>query len=149
MFALPSRHCLCIAGDFNTDLVQESPFVGCTHSWKGKRRTPAQDQGLFQQLLRSHFLHVINSWSNQSTFVDPAGSASRVDYILVPPLQATGHRAIVQPQIHFAPWRTGARHLPLLGQVDLKAWQRFQPRQPLSDCVDQPALCQACRPGTA
>ena len=145
--ALPSRHLLCLAGDFNTDLLQDPTHVGCTHTLKGKARTVARDQPIFQELLRTHTLQAINTWSNQSTYIDPSGLESRVDFILTKPLQATGNRAAAQPQIRFATWREGARHLPLFGQLDLKAWQRFRTRQPPTPRIDTQALCKACNAG--
>ncbi|CAE7029983.1 Pol [Symbiodinium sp. CCMP2592] len=62
-------------------------------------------------------------------------------------MQATGCPVTVQPQIHFASWRSGARHMPLLGMIDLKAWCRFRDRTPAKLAIDQDALCRACRPG--
>ncbi|CAE7853504.1 unnamed protein product [Symbiodinium microadriaticum] len=88
--ALPSRHLLCLAGDFNTDLLQDPTHVGCTHTLKGKARTVARDQPIFQELLRTHTLQAINTWSNQSTYIDPSGLESRVDFILTKPLQELG-----------------------------------------------------------
>ncbi|CAE7280327.1 jockey\pol [Symbiodinium sp. CCMP2592] len=145
--ALPSRHFMYLAGDFNTDLLQEHPYVGVTRTHKGKERAAAQDQHIFQNLLRTHGLRALNSWDNQSTYVDPHGPASRVDFVLARTMQATGCPVTVQPQIHFASWRSGARHLPLLGMIDLKAWCRFRDRTPAKLAIDQDALCRACRPG--
>ena len=145
--ALPSRHVLCVAGDFNTDLLQDPPLVGTTYMHKGKARTAAQDQPLFQNLLRTHGLHALNTWSSQGTYADPHGPTSRVDFLLTRTLQAAGHRVAVQPQIRFASWRAGARHLPLLGLIDLKVWCRFRDRTPALPPIDQEALCRACRPG--
>ncbi|CAE7331529.1 unnamed protein product [Symbiodinium sp. CCMP2592] len=145
--ALPSRHFMYLAGDFNTDLLQEHPYVGVTHTHKGKERAVAQDQHIFQNLLRTHGLRALNSWDNQSTYVDPHGPASRVDFVLARTMQATGCPVTVQPQIHFASWRSGARHMPLLGMIDLKAWCRFRDRTPAKLAIDQDALCRACRPG--
>ena len=145
--ALPSRHVLCVAGDFNTDLLQDPPLVGTTYMHKGKVRTAAQDQPLFQNLLRTHGLHALNTWSNQGTYVDPHGPTSRVDFLLTRTLQAAGHRVAAQPQMRFASWRAGARHLPLLGLIDLKVWCRFRDRTPALPPIDLEALCRACRPG--
>ena len=145
--ALPSRHVLCLAGDFNTDLLKEPPLVGTTHVHKGKTRAVAQDQQVFQNLLRAHGLHALNSWDNRSTFVDPNWHASRVDFVLTKALQAAGHYVAPQPHLHFASWRSGARHLPLLGLIDLKAWRRYRDRTPALPPIDQEALCRACRPG--
>ncbi|CAE7247725.1 unnamed protein product [Symbiodinium sp. CCMP2592] len=136
-----------LAGDFNTDLLQEHPYVGVTHTHKGKTRAVAQDQHIFQNLLRTHGLRALNSWDNQSTYVDPQGPASRVDFVLARTIQATGCPITIQPQIHFASWRSGARHMPLLGMIDLKAWCRFRDRTPTKLAIDQDALCRACRPG--
>eukprot|EP00439_Symbiodinium_sp_Y106_P003847 s6567_g1.t1 len=141
--ALPSRHVLCVAGDFNTDLLQDPPLVGTTYLHKGKARTAAQDQPLFQNLLRNHGLHALNTWSNQGTYADPHGPTSRVDFLLTRTLQAAGHRVAAQPQVRFASWRAGARHLPLLGLIDLKVWCRFRDRTPVLPPIDQEALCTA------
>ena len=80
--ALPRRHVLCVAGDFNTDLLQDPPLVGTTYMTRGKVRTAAQDQPLFQDLLRTHGLHALNTWNNQGTYADPHGPMSRVDFLL-------------------------------------------------------------------
>ena len=88
LHSVPSRHFLCVAGDFNTDLLAESPIVGTTFRHKGV----AQDQGKFQALLRTHRLHALNTWTREATYVEPGGNASRVDFIMARARQAKGHQ---------------------------------------------------------
>ena len=141
-----ARHFLCVAGDFNTDLQQDAPFVGCTFQWKGHSRAPARDQSTFQNLLRAHSLHAMNTWKHEATYLDHQGSRSRVDYILTRSNTAKGHKSETMPQLHFASWREGSRHLALIGRIDLTSWRNLRSREVSNFQYDKFALVRACQP---
>ena len=143
LHSVPSRHFLCVAGDFNTDLQAESPIVGTTFRHKGG----AQDQDKFQALLRTHRLHALNTWTREATYVEPGGNASRVDFIVARARQAKGHHCRVLPQLHFASWRQGARHLAVAGYVDMKGWTAQSNNSTPQIKLDREALARACIPG--
>ena len=145
--SVPARHFLCVAGDFNTDLQQDAPFVGCTFQWKGHSRAPARDQSTFQNLLRAHSLHAMNTWKHEATYLDHQGSRSRVDYILTRSNTAKGHKSETMPQLHFASWREGGRHLALIGRIDLTSWRNLRSREVNNFQYDKLALVRACQPG--
>ena len=143
LHSVPGRHFLCMAGDFNTDLLAESPIVGTTF----KQRLVAQDQHKFQAILRTHRLHALNTWQREATYVELGGAASRVDFIIARARQAKGHQCKVMPHLHFASWRQGARHLALAGYVDMQGWtaqtQAIKPHRG----YDKEALARACHSG--
>ena len=143
LHSVPSRHFLCVAGDFNTDLQAESPIVGTTFRHKGV----AQDQGKFQALLRTHRMHALNTWTREATYVEPGGNASRVDFVLVRARQAKGHHCRVLPQLHFASWRQGARHLAVAAYVDMQGWTAQSSHSAPQVRLDREALARACIPG--
>ena len=143
LHSVPNRHFLCVAGDFNTDLLAESPIVGTTFRHEGV----AQDQSKFQSLLRTHRLHALNTWNREATYVEPSGTVSRVDFILARARQAKGHQCRVLPQLHFASWRQGARHLAVAGYVDMQGWTAHTKNFAQLSRLDREALARAFLPG--
>ena len=121
--------------------------MGCTFQWKGHSRAPARDQSTFQNLLRAHSLHAMNTWKHEATYLDHQGSRSRVDYILTRSNTAKGHKSETMPQLHFASWREGSRHLALIGRIDLASWRNLRSREVSNFQYDKLALVRACQPG--
>ena len=79
---IPRRHKLIVLGDFNSQLVYESPFVG-----RGLRPCPAHDRSdkaQFQQIVRRHQLTAVNTFgtkTNAATFLS-GQSCSQLDFSL-------------------------------------------------------------------
>ena len=114
--ATPARHMLLIAGDFNSTLKPDHPYVGPA--------APPQDShnnfdSTFQALLRDHRLTAANAWHARPsyTYVAP-GTHSQIDYLLVR-LQDAGRGArFSSPVLDFPVGaHRSTNHLPLQAPV--------------------------------
>ena len=123
--AIPRRHLLVAAGDWNTPLLSDTHHVGpgvLDPKW-----LPA-DHARFAALLRNHGLCALNTWGSSSqaaTFVGPLEASkpqvrTQIDFILARSHQAggTGRAAATVPHVEFASWRRGTRHLPVAVVVE-------------------------------
>ena len=127
-----------MAGDFNTDLLPAPGVATCFTSQHGER-TLAQDQHRFQDLVSHQGLTALNTRCREATFRDPGRSESRVDFVLVRGRQVRG-QIRAQPQLHFASWRNGARHLALAGRIRLFHWTQVPVVSEPANAVDKDAV---------
>ena len=121
---LAIRNTLCLAGDFNTSLMQHTSHAGPAHYlWRGVQTYGAQheDQGRFMSTLRTHGLVALNTWHSAlgPTYVHHDCS-SRIDYIIARKTIADG----VAKQIKYAwdaPFCGTTGHAPMIGLLR-KMW---------------------------
>ena len=116
--ATPARHVLLAAGDFNSTLHHEHPYVGPA--------TPSRDSHnsfdpSFQALLRDHRLTAANTWhARPSHTFEAPGVRSQIDYILVRLQDANNGARQASPLPGFP---VGAHrctnHLPLQSRLHL------------------------------
>ena len=79
--ATPARHMLVIAGDFNSTLRPEHPYVGPAAP---ARDTHENFDSAFQAILREHRLTAANTWHARPSHTYVAsGVKSQIDYVLV------------------------------------------------------------------
>ena len=124
LHGLASRHILCLAGDFNTNLPQCHSHAGpASFRWDQQLVQGAQheDNGRFMSLLRAHGLVALNTWdpSLGPTFFHD-GKCSRIDYIITRKNVADG----LAKQVKYAwdaPFCGSTGHAPMIGQLR-KLW---------------------------
>ena len=121
--ALPQRNLLCVAGDFNTDLLPAYPYVGVPFQSGSAPRQPAMDQPRLQAMLAHHQLCALNTWRPEATYCDAQGHASRVDFVLTRLHQAKGRHMCTHRQIRLASWRATIGHVMLGGHIRIDVWR--------------------------
>ncbi|CAE7555833.1 GIP [Symbiodinium sp. CCMP2592] len=79
--ATPARHMMLVAGDFNSTLQPEHPYVGPAAP---SRQSHSNYDSAFQALVRGHRLTAANTWHSRPshTFTAP-GVQSQIDYVIV------------------------------------------------------------------
>ena len=119
--SLPLRNNLICAGDFNTDLRQQPPWVGSTtFRWQNAQIPGSQhmDQARLQELLRSHGLTAMNSWGGSGATYMHGTHAARIDFLLTRIISCDGQSKKVQYLDHadFVP-HNQSHHIPMLGSI--------------------------------
>ena len=122
---IPSRNLFVLAGDFNGPVEHLPCHVGrgVLHS----RRKPDAE---LLQLLQSHNLVMLNTWSRVSsktaTFVHDT-VRTQIDFIAVRKVAADARaRAAQTSALNLAPWRFGPHHRPVLASIPWLAGWRLQ-----------------------
>ena len=125
-----------LAGDFNSSLKPNPPFVGGVVPAGSSKQKPVQKQ--FQKFLQRNSLVALNTWQGRKahTFTSPQGS-SQIDFILTTNFYAAqlARKVCVLKDYKLGAWRKGGKHMPLRTAIPLKkVW-----RQPFST-KPQPAV---------
>ncbi|CAE7664507.1 unnamed protein product [Symbiodinium sp. CCMP2592] len=140
--AIPTRHMMLIAGDFNSTLQPEYPYVGPAAP---SRQSHSNYDSAFQALVRDHRLTAANTWHSRPshTFTAP-GVQSQIDYVIVRLQDANRGARYSSPMSGFP---VGAHrctnHLPLHLETSLLPYE-FQPQcRHRSACAHNSAALQA------
>ena len=129
--AVPSRHSLCIAGDFNCQLQPHPGCIGPCVATSSQLRAP--DHHDFAEWLVAHSLCVLNTWSKASgkpTYFMPGTKTTQmqIDYIITRSTasDSKARHVKINKDINFSPWRQGSRHFALT--TFLRSDIYFEPR---------------------
>ena len=110
-----------LAGDFNSSLKPNPPFVGGVVPAGSSKQKPAQKQ--FQKFLQRNSLVALNTWQGRkaNTFTSPQGS-SQIDFILTTKFYAAqpARKVCVLKDFKLGAWRKGGKHTPLRTAIPLK-----------------------------
>ena len=149
---LPQRNLLVVMGDFNTPTAPVPGLVGRGVLCSATRGIDEH----FQQLLRTHQLVLLNTWSSaaagrSATFVNHTVQ-SQIDYIAVRRVAADATaRTARRTDINLSPWRLGPRHRLVQGSIPwvagwrLKQLRSGQPKHQYA--FSKPALQECIRAG--
>ena len=110
-----------LAGDFNSSLKPNPPFVGGVVPAGSSKQKPVQKQ--FQKFLQRNSLVALNTWQGRkaNTFISPQGS-SQIDFILTTNFDAAqlARKVCVLKDFKLGAWRKGGKHTPLRTAIPLK-----------------------------
>ena len=110
-----------LAGDFNSSLKPNPPFVGGVVPAGSSKQKPVQKQ--FQKFLQRNSLVALNTWQGRkaNTFTSPQGS-SQIDFILTTNFYAAqlARKVCVLKDFKLGAWRKGGKHTPLRTAIPLK-----------------------------
>ena len=128
---VPSRHSLCIAGDFNCQLQPHPGCIGPCVATSSQLHAP--DHHDFAEWLVAHSLCVLNTWSKASgkpTYFMPGTKTTQtqIDYIITRSIasDSKARHVKIDKDINFSPWRQGSRHFALT--TFLRSDIYFEPR---------------------
>ena len=149
---LSQRTVPVLAGDFNSSLKPNPPYVGGVVPAGSSKHKPVQKQ--FQKFLQRNSLVALNTWQGRkaNTFTSPQGS-SQIDFILTSKFYAAqlARKVCVLKDFKLGAWRKGGKHTPLRTAVPLKkVWrQPFSTKtQPVVPSKQKSLLAQHVRQNT-
>eukprot|EP00439_Symbiodinium_sp_Y106_P075733 s1215_g15.t1 len=144
LIRVPVRDSLTVAGDFNTPLRSESPFVGgvtCPLPCH-----PPEDMEDLTQLMRTYSLVALNTWRRhqpqaKATTFRFGDVESQIDFLLVRRHEATTQARQAHPIRNFhvgASRHSGAIHFPIVTVLQLRCphWVKRPTRSPPQISID-------------
>ena len=129
--AVPRRHSLCIAGDFNCQLQPKAGCIGPCVATCSQLHAP--DRHDFAEWLMAHNLCVLNTWSKASgrpTYFMPGTKTTQtqIDYVITENTSsdAKARMVTIDKSLNVSPWRQGSRRFAL--SIFLRSDVHFEPR---------------------